>query len=60
MASLKFASPLPETQGVLVTFPLPHVLLATINLEKRMNALPARACFEMDELWNWFDEEPEL
>lgn len=25
-----------------------------------MNALPAQACFEMDKLWTWFDDEPEL
>ncbi|TVY75920.1 putative enoyl-CoA hydratase [Lachnellula suecica] len=60
MVISNFASPPPETQGVLVTFPIPRVLLATINLEKRMNALPARACFELDALWKWFDEESEL
>jgi enoyl-CoA hydratase/carnithine racemase len=50
----------PETQYVLVDVPVPHVLLVTINLANRMNALPVEACWEMDRLWKWFDEDPEL
>jgi len=55
MGSLK-----PETRFVLVETPVPYVLLVTINLEKRMNALPTAACWELDRLWKWFDDEPEL
>ena len=50
----------PETRFVVVDIPVPHVLLVTINLEKRMNALPVEACWELDRLWKWFDEDPEL
>lgn len=50
----------PETRFVLVEIPAPHVLLVTVNLENRMNALPVEACWELDRLWKWFDDEPEL
>jgi hypothetical protein len=50
----------PEMRFVLVEIPVPHVLLVTINLAKQMNSLPVEACWEMDRLWQWFDEDPEL
>jgi hypothetical protein len=57
---MTFTTPPPQIQGVLVTFPAPHVLLVTLDLEKRMNAIPARTSFDMDKLWNWFGQELEL
>lgn len=59
MANSKVAG-WPEMRFVLVEIPVPHVLLVTINLASQMNALPVEACWEMDRLWKWFDEEPEL
>lgn len=50
----------PKTRFVLVEIPVPHVLLVTMNLADQMNALPVEACWEMDRLWKWFDEEPEM
>jgi len=50
----------PVTRFVLVEFPAPHLLLVTMNLPDQMNALPVEACWEMDRLWKWFDEEPDL
>jgi len=50
----------PVTRFVLAEFPAPHLLLVTMNLPDQMNALPVEACWEMDRLWKWFDEEPDL
>ena len=54
------APTLPSAQFVLLEIPTEHVLLMTINLEKQMNSLPFAACWEMDKIWKWFDQEPEL
>ncbi|EEP75793.1 conserved hypothetical protein [Uncinocarpus reesii 1704] len=53
-------TPPPSVRFVLLDFPAPHVLLLTINLEKQMNSLPVDAVWEMDRVWRWFDEEPQL
>jgi enoyl-CoA hydratase/carnithine racemase len=51
---------LPPAKYLLLSVPAPHVLLMTINLAKQMNSLPAAAVWEMHEIWEWFDQEPEL
>ncbi|QVM07764.1 hypothetical protein D8B26_002455 [Coccidioides posadasii str. Silveira] len=53
-------TPPPLVRFVLLDFPAPHVLLVTMNLEKQMNSLPVDAVWEMDRVWKWFDEEPQL
>lgn len=53
-------TPPPKQQHVLLEIPAAHVLLVTINRPKQMNALTMAGCWEMDLLWKWFDEEPEL
>ncbi|CZT06823.1 related to enoyl-CoA hydratase [Rhynchosporium agropyri] len=50
----------PKCSDVLVEYPIPYVLLVTINRPKQMNALPVATCFELDKLWKWFDGEDEL
>ncbi|KAH9219663.1 3-hydroxybutyryl-CoA dehydratase [Leptodontidium sp. 2 PMI_412] len=56
----KTKAPPPKCSSVLITFPIPHVLLVTINRPKQMNALTVAASYELDKLWKWFDEEEEL
>jgi hypothetical protein len=56
MAALKF----PPTKYVLLSIPAPRILLVTMNLARQMNSLPVAASWEMDQVWDWFDEEPEL
>jgi hypothetical protein len=51
---------LPTAQYVCLEIPAPHVLLMTIDREEHMNALPVKACWDMDAIWKWFDDEPEL
>ncbi|PVH80372.1 3-hydroxybutyryl-CoA dehydratase [Cadophora sp. DSE1049] len=53
-------TPPPKCGDVLIDFPIPHVLLVTINRPKQMNSLPVAASYELDKLWKWFDEEEEL
>lgn len=53
-------TPIPAVKYVLLEFPAPHILLVTINLENQMNSLPVDATWEMDRVWRWFDDEPQL
>jgi enoyl-CoA hydratase/carnithine racemase len=53
-------TPPPPCKDVLISYPAPYVLLVTINREKQMNSLPISACWEMDKLWNWLDDEDSL
>ncbi|PGH20718.1 hypothetical protein AJ80_03478 [Polytolypa hystricis UAMH7299] len=59
MASPTETNP-PDVKYVLMEIPAPYVLLVTIDLEKQMNSLPVDAVWEMDRVWKWFDNEPQL
>ena len=50
----------PAVTSILLDFPAPHVLLVTINREKQMNSLTLDGAWEMDRVWKWFDDEPQL
>ena len=54
------AMALPKTEHVLLNIAKPHVLLVTINHAKQMNSLPVDACWEMDKVWRFLDETPDL
>jgi enoyl-CoA hydratase/carnithine racemase len=43
-----------------VSFPADHVLLVTITRSKSMNSMTQRLHWELDRLFNWYDEEPAL
>lgn len=51
---------LPETRHVLLSLPARHVLMVQINRPAQMNALTIDACWEMDMVWAYLDDEPEL
>jgi hypothetical protein len=53
-------NPYPHIEYSLVSFPLKHILLVTINREQYMNCLPVEATIELGALWRWYDAEPEL
>ncbi|KAJ6166744.1 hypothetical protein N7470_002191 [Penicillium chermesinum] len=55
-----FSTPPPKVTFFDLQFPSPGVLLATINRERRMNALPMGAHDEGTALWNWLDSEPSM
>lgn len=50
----------PKVESCLLSFPAPYVLLVTMNREKAMNSIPFCGHWEMDEVFNWFDQEPNL
>jgi enoyl-CoA hydratase/carnithine racemase len=50
----------PTTKYYLLSYPAPHVLLVTINREKRSNALNTQANWEGEAIFRWFDKEPSL
>ncbi|KAL1865405.1 hypothetical protein Plec18167_009452 [Paecilomyces lecythidis] len=50
----------PQTSIFRLSFPVPHVLLVTIDREKSRNAIPFTGHFEGDAIFTWFDEEPLL
>jgi len=58
--SLPTKTPPPKVQHVLLEVPMPCVLLVTINRPNHMNSLPVDACWEMDQVWKWFDKEDDL
>ena len=49
-----FNIPPPETEYCLLTFPVSHVLLVTINRPQKLNALHLPAHFELDGIFNWY------
>lgn len=58
--SHNFQTPPPQSSIFTLSFPSPHILLVTINREKRMNAIPTQGHKDGYAIWNWFDEEPSL
>ncbi|KAL4792875.1 ClpP/crotonase-like domain-containing protein [Aspergillus venezuelensis] len=50
----------PKSSIFTLCFPSEHILLVTINREKRMNAIPTQGHRDGYAIWNWFDEEPSL
>ncbi|KAF2467257.1 ClpP/crotonase [Lindgomyces ingoldianus] len=58
--SLKPQTTPPPTSHVILSYPAPYVLLVTINREKAMNSIPFAGHWEMGEVFDWFDREPNL
>ncbi|MDI1488749.1 MAG: hypothetical protein OHK93_008025 [Ramalina farinacea] len=50
----------PSTSFTTITFPAPHTLLVTLNRPKQLNCINSAGHRELDEIWTWFDNEPEL
>ncbi|KAI1101816.1 enoyl-CoA hydratase/carnithine racemase [Jackrogersella minutella] len=53
-------SPPPAVLYTKVSFPRPHVLLATLNRPKQLNCIPRPQHFALEHLWDWFDAQPSL
>lgn len=53
--------PVPQhSEQLLVDFPDEHVLLLTLNRPKALNAMTPVMEADINNLLNWFDEEPSL
>ncbi|CAH0054924.1 unnamed protein product [Clonostachys solani] len=55
-----FTSAAPALTMAELSFPLPSVMLVTINRERAMNAIPMAGHWEGQAIWDWFDGEPSL
>lgn len=60
MASVKPLTEAPPSSSCALSYPAPYVLLVTINREKAMNAIPFAGHWEMHQIFEWFDKEPNL
>ncbi|KIX98815.1 uncharacterized protein Z520_05276 [Fonsecaea multimorphosa CBS 102226] len=50
----------PTVPGCLISFPAPKVLLVTINRPKQMNSVNYIMHWQLHQLFQWFDAEPDL
>ena len=60
MPSNSFTKQPPQVACALVTFPVDHVLLITLNRPADLNCIDTIGNHELDSLWNWYDKEPVL
>jgi enoyl-CoA hydratase/carnithine racemase len=58
--SQQFATPPPEVPEVVLSSPVRHVLLVTLDRPKQLNALRREMHYRLEKLWEWFDGEPSL
>lgn len=61
MADSPTETPPPPTPTFLkLSYPSPRVLLVRMDRPKDLNAMSTAAQWEMDAVWKWFDQEPNL
>ncbi|TQN65026.1 Mevalonyl-coenzyme A hydratase sidH [Colletotrichum shisoi] len=61
MVSPPTETPPPATPAFLkLSYPAPRVLLVRMDRPKDLNAMSTAAQWEMDSVWRWFDQEPNL
>lgn len=61
MISYPTTTPPPATPVFLkLSFPAPRVLLVRMDRPHTLNAMPTVGQLEMDAVWTWFDNEPNL
>jgi len=61
MASSQTETAPPPTPTFLkLSYPAPRVLLVRMDRSKDLNAMSTTAQWEMDSVWKWFDQEPNL
>lgn len=58
--SVKPVTQPPKITSCILSYPAPYVLLVTINREKAMNSIPFAGHWEMEQVFQWFDKEPNL
>lgn len=60
MPGSSFATPPPNPQHAILSFPAPHVLLVTLNRPRDLNCINAQGHADLHDVWEWMDEEPSL
>ncbi|KAF2101251.1 ClpP/crotonase [Rhizodiscina lignyota] len=58
-SSFGISSP-PAVKFPEITFPTPHILLVTLNRPRSLNCVNTDGHYELEELFKWFDDEPQL
>lgn len=53
-------TPPPPTSFLKLSYPAERVVLLTMSREKDLNCMNTEAQWEMDAIWKWFDDEPNL
>ncbi|KAL2760176.1 hypothetical protein ACRALDRAFT_2130128 [Sodiomyces alcalophilus JCM 7366] len=53
-------SPPPPVPDVLLSFPIPHVLVITLNRPSRLNSMPKALHAALLALYEWYDAQPHL
>ncbi|KAH6673102.1 enoyl-CoA hydratase/isomerase [Halenospora varia] len=60
MSNPNFTTPPPIGKFLLLSYPAPRVVLATMNRPSSLNCMNTSAHWEMDAFWKWLDQEPSL
>jgi len=50
----------PLCDEAIVSFPAEHVMLVTIDRQKKMNTTNRKLNWQLDAVWKWYDNEPSL
>ncbi len=50
----------PRCSGCKITFPAEHIILLTLSRPKQMNSVTHTMNWELEALFNWYDNEPSL
>ncbi|PYH47537.1 enoyl-CoA hydratase/isomerase family protein [Aspergillus saccharolyticus JOP 1030-1] len=50
----------PTAKHASLSFPLPHILLVTLNRPRELNCINSQGHAELDAIWRWMDENPAL
>lgn len=56
----KFETQMPKAKHCVLSFPRPNVLLVKLNRAKDLNCINSEGHMELDAIWNWMDDEPNL
>ena len=60
MAQHSFKKQPPQQNYGIVSFPADHVMLVVFNRPNALNAMTSDAEYELEALWEWYDNEPSL
>ncbi|KAK4936921.1 hypothetical protein LTR10_022299 [Elasticomyces elasticus] len=60
MAVRPQTTPPPTPTFLKISFPVPRVVVVRMDRPNRLNAMSTTGQWEMDSIWKWFDQEPNL
>ena len=60
MTQHQFETPIPKVKYAVLSFPAPGVLLARLNRPRDLNCISMDGLAELETVWEWLDQEPNL